>query len=383
MKKSKHICVLVLSVILCFGLISGCKNNNRNNNIPWPYEPAKFYTSDIKVDTVKLMNMLRSKLAPDSILATLGSGTHEFYLIVGKNPDADHLSYMFSSIIASNNKKWWKIVVNKKSNGSPFWYPYPDTGKIFRLEKDISNTDSTAIGIYALRFGVNILKEVIYPWSFSPVDLSRYETRFYGKYTKSDFQRSPIARTDLGIEEELRKKIKYPENARRVGVSGRISVTAFLDEEGNVIGTKLNQGIGFGCDEAALNAVKQTKFISSNEKNIVVESFDFQVEDKNSPIGLTNSMFKYSSDMGYSNIYFNIVNSGEVPLEQTKSTVTVHIDKAFAGAFKIERMIKEQEFWLHWDGGNKGKHEYVITISPAGKETWYRSNVIMGQFVVK
>ena len=83
-------------------------------------------------------------------------------------------------------------MVNKKSNGSPFWYLYPDTGKIFRLEKDISNSDSTAIGLYALRFGVNNSKEVLYPWSFSPVDLSRYETKFYGKYTKSEFQSSPI-----------------------------------------------------------------------------------------------------------------------------------------------------------------------------------------------
>ena len=70
-------------------------------------------------------------------------------------------------------------------------------------------------------------------------------------------------------------------------------------------------------------------------------------------------------------------------MDQTKSMVTVHIDKEFAGAFKIERMIKEQEFWLHWDGGRKGKHEYVITISPAGTMTWYRPNVIMGSFEVK
>jgi hypothetical protein len=77
------------------------------------------------------------------------------------------------------------------------------------------------------------------------------------------------------------------------------------------------------------------------------------------------------------------VNSGDVPPEQTKSLITVHIDKVFAGAFKIERMIKEQEFWLHWDGGRKGNHEYVITISPAGTMTWYRPNVIMGNFEVK
>ncbi|MDR3611224.1 MAG: energy transducer TonB [Ignavibacteriaceae bacterium] len=383
MKKLTNKYTLALSVMLIFGILNGCKN--KNNNIPWPSEPVKMYTSDIKVDTVKLMNMLRSKLTPDSILATLGPGTHEFYLIVGKNPDADHLSYIFSSIMASNNKIWWKIVVNRKSNGSPFWYLYPDTGKIFRLEKDISNSDSSAIGMYALRFGVNNSKKVIYPWSFSPVDLSRYETKFFGNYTRSDFQGSPISRTIIGGDEELGKKIIYPEEAKKIGVSGSIMIHAFVDEKGNVVGTKLIRGIGFGCDEAALDAVKQVKFYpSATGKNVVMERFDFQVEDKNSPIGLTNTIFRYDPAPGYkNNIYFNIVNSGDVPPEQTKSLITVHIDKVFAGAFKIERMIKEQEFWLHWDGGRKGNHEYVITISPAGTMTWYRPNVKMGNFEVK
>jgi TonB family protein len=381
MKRLKYIKVLALSVMLVFGILNGCKNKSNNN--PWPLEPAKLYNSDIKIDTVKLMNMLRTKFAPDSILVKLGPGTHELYLIVGKNPDAGHLSYIFSAYLAPNSKAWWKMMLKMQSSGNPFWYLHPDTGKIFRLDKDVNNSDSTLLGIYVLRVGVNKSKEEIYPLSVSSVDLSRYETKFFGNYTKSDFHYSRIPRTDIGIDEELRKRIKYPEEARKIGVSGKIMIIAFLDEKGNVIGTKLDQGIGFGCDEAALDAVRQTKFKPSNEKNFVIESFDFQIEDKNSPIGLTNTAFKYSSAMGYNNVYFNIVNIGEVPLDQTKSMVTVHIDKAFAGAFKIERMIKEQEFWLHWDGGRKGRHEYVITISPAGTMTWYRPNIIMGNFDVK
>jgi TonB family protein len=384
MKRITYKYSLALSIIILFGLLNGCKH--KIQNIPWPSEPVKMYTSDIKIDTVKMMNMLRSRLTTDSILIKLGPGTHEFYLIVGKNPEADHLSYIFSTYLAGyglNSAVSWKIVLNRKSSGFPFWYLYQDTEKIFKFDKDVNITDSTMLGVFALRVGVNKSKEEIYPWSVSPVDLSRYETKFFGNFNKSEFQRSPIVRTDLGIEEELRKKIKYPEEARQIGVSGKILIMAFVDEKGNVVGTKLSQGIGFGCDEAVLDAVRQTKFKPSNEKNIVIESFDFQIEDKDSPIGLTNMLFKYNSAMGYNNIYFNIVNSGEVPLEQTKSMVTVHIDKEFAGAFKIERLIKEQEFWLHWDGGRKGKHEYVITISPAGTLTWYRPNVIMGSFEVK
>src|ERR1035438_1506221 len=390
MKRSNYIYAAVLSAVLLFGIISGCKNRGNEKIIQLTDELVRLYTSDIKIDTVKLMNVLRTKFAPDSILIFLGPGAHEFYLIVGKNPDAEHLSYMFSSYGAGygflSSETAWKGILKKGNSQSwnPFLCVLADTGRIFRIDKDMSNSDSPVLGIYALRVGVNNSKVEIYPWTIRPADMSRYKTKFFGNYTRSDFQGSPIPRTIIGGDEELGKKIIYPEEAKRIGVSCSIMIHAFVDEKGNVVGTKLIRGIGFGCDEAALNALRQVKFYPSETgKNVVMERFDFQVEDKNTPIGLTRTVFRYDPAMGYNNVYFNIVNSGDVPLEQTKSLVTVHIDKVFAGAFKIERLKKEQEYWLHWEGVRKGKHEYVITISPSRENTWYRSNVIMGLFEVK
>jgi TonB family protein len=388
MKKSNYIYAAVLSAMLLFGILGGCKNKADEKIIQLTDKLVKLYTSDIKIDTVKLMNVLRTKFAPDSILILLGPGTHEFYLIVGKNPDAEHLSYIFSKYSAGygflSSENAWKGMLIRPGWGNAFFRVFPDTEKIFRIDRDVTNSDSPVLGIYSLRVGVNKSKVELYPWSISTADLTRYQTKFYGNYKRSDFQGSPIPRAIIGGDEELSKKIIYPEEAKKIGVSGSIMVHAFVDEKGNVVGTKLIRGIGFGCDEAALNAVRQAKFNPSETgKNIVMERFDFQVEDKNAPIGLTNTVFRYDPSMGYNNVYFNIVNSGEVPLWQTKSMVTVHIDKVFAEAFKIERLKKEQEYWLHWEGVRKGKHEYVITISPTGENTWYRSNVIMGLFNVK
>ncbi len=59
---------------------------------------------------------------------------------------------------------------------------------------------------------------------------------------------------------EIQKKIVYPEIAKRAGVEGRVYVKAFVDENGNVTKTEVIKGIGAGCDEAAANAVKSTKF---------------------------------------------------------------------------------------------------------------------------
>lgn len=58
----------------------------------------------------------------------------------------------------------------------------------------------------------------------------------------------------------IQSKIKYPEEAKRNGVEGKVFIQAFIDEDGNVVEAKVIKGIGSGCDEVALDAVKQTKF---------------------------------------------------------------------------------------------------------------------------
>ncbi|MCF8241506.1 MAG: energy transducer TonB [Melioribacteraceae bacterium] len=58
----------------------------------------------------------------------------------------------------------------------------------------------------------------------------------------------------------IQSRIVYPEIAKRAGVQGRVFVKAFVDENGNVVKVELLKGIGAGCDEAAMQAVQETKF---------------------------------------------------------------------------------------------------------------------------
>ena len=58
----------------------------------------------------------------------------------------------------------------------------------------------------------------------------------------------------------IQKKIVYPELAKRAGVQGRVFIKAYVDERGNVTKVELVKGIGAGCDEEALKAVKATAF---------------------------------------------------------------------------------------------------------------------------
>ncbi len=64
----------------------------------------------------------------------------------------------------------------------------------------------------------------------------------------------------IGGIEGIQKRIKYPEIAKRAGVTGRVYVKAYVDENGTVAKVELIKGIGAGCDEAAMKAVKETKF---------------------------------------------------------------------------------------------------------------------------
>lgn len=58
----------------------------------------------------------------------------------------------------------------------------------------------------------------------------------------------------------VQKLVKYPEMARRAGIEGRVTVQFIVNEAGQVENPRVIRGIGGGCDEAALEAVKKAKF---------------------------------------------------------------------------------------------------------------------------
>lgn len=76
----------------------------------------------------------------------------------------------------------------------------------------------------------------------------------------------------IGGLKAIQEKIVYPEIAKRAGIEGKVYVLAFIDENGDVVSTKILKGIGAGCDEAALYAVKQTKFKPGRQRGTPVKT---------------------------------------------------------------------------------------------------------------
>jgi protein TonB len=74
----------------------------------------------------------------------------------------------------------------------------------------------------------------------------------------------------IGGLESLQKNIVYPEIARLAGIEGRVMVSFVIDEKGNVLNPVVVRGIGGGCDEAAVNAVKKAKFVPGMQRGMPV-----------------------------------------------------------------------------------------------------------------
>ncbi|MEQ9266252.1 MAG: M56 family metallopeptidase [Balneolaceae bacterium] len=64
----------------------------------------------------------------------------------------------------------------------------------------------------------------------------------------------------IGGLQSLQSKIEYPEEAKKMGIEGRVILTFIVDEDGNVENPMIVRGIGGGADEEALRAVKEVKF---------------------------------------------------------------------------------------------------------------------------
>ncbi len=54
----------------------------------------------------------------------------------------------------------------------------------------------------------------------------------------------------------LVQNIKYPEQAKKNGIQGKVFVTFVIETDGSITNVKVLRGIGGGCDEEAARVIK-------------------------------------------------------------------------------------------------------------------------------
>ena len=79
-----------------------------------------------------------------------------------------------------------------------------------------------------------------------------------GNYTQSELEKKPqpVGGT-MNFLKTMGSYMQYPAQARERGVKGEVILTVIINELGQTEDIQVKKGIGYGCDEAALNAWKK------------------------------------------------------------------------------------------------------------------------------
>lgn len=69
----------------------------------------------------------------------------------------------------------------------------------------------------------------------------------------------------------LQESIKYPEEAKELGIQGRVFVTFVVEVDGSITDVRVLRGIGGGCDEEAVRVVKaMPKWVPGKQRGVPV-----------------------------------------------------------------------------------------------------------------
>lgn len=72
--------------------------------------------------------------------------------------------------------------------------------------------------------------------------------------------------------EFIRQNLKYPEEALKHKIEGRVHVSYQVNDYGEVISSEVIHGLGYGCDEEALRIVKLMKYNKAKNRGLRVIS---------------------------------------------------------------------------------------------------------------
>lgn len=73
-----------------------------------------------------------------------------------------------------------------------------------------------------------------------------------------------------GLTDFIYQNLRYPQEAFDANVEGIVLVDYDIDHKGNVVATRVLQGIGHGCDEEACRVVRLLKYIVGKNRGLNV-----------------------------------------------------------------------------------------------------------------
>ncbi len=123
----------------------------------------------------------------------------------------------------------------------------------------------------------------------------------------------------------IQDNLIYPEHALMYGLEGEVILIASIDEKGDVMNTEVIKGLGLGCNEAAEEAVKKTKFIPGQKDGKVVPSrvtlkVEFKIFDKT--VVLNNGLNNEKDKAEKKDVQLNAgIQTKNTPVDQTNQDI--------------------------------------------------------------
>lgn len=81
-----------------------------------------------------------------------------------------------------------------------------------------------------------------------------------------------ICASPIGGTKAIEERIIYPEEAKLYGLEGIVTLVVTVNVDGFVDNVLVLKGIGLGCDEAAVDAVKKSRFLPGQSDGKIVKS---------------------------------------------------------------------------------------------------------------
>lgn len=237
----RHMKKLILSLFV-IALLFGCEEQDKIDVLP-NYDVEYYKVSDYERYSMNLV--------PEETQKKMQKEVYELFKTVKSNDEIDNpykydLFIDHGKITKIRSEKEWdlkfdNILVEKMNEWTFGKYVKDGVSQKYKIQ--------FSFGAFHYKFkekeGVNI---VVYGNQAEEIDKGLY-------YLAVEEMPSPI-----GGMKAIQKNITYPEIAKSAGIQGRVFVKAYIDSAGIVKVTEIIKGIGSGCDEVAMNAVKMTLF---------------------------------------------------------------------------------------------------------------------------
>ncbi|MBN1639025.1 MAG: TonB family protein [Ignavibacteriales bacterium] len=122
-----------------------------------------------------------------------------------------------------------------------------------------------------------LVKETKFEFDASYISsVTEYERGARQKKTRKEVEK-PLCDADIcpepiGGMDAIMNNLVYPVEAEKYGLEGIVSVIVTVGSDGYVTEANVLSGIGLGCDEAAVDAIKMTRFLPGVYKERKVEA---------------------------------------------------------------------------------------------------------------